>query len=291
MLSSPDLELPQRWRWLRLPSLGRGNASVAELVAGGALVLVVLVAVLGPVLSPYDPIVPSGATFLAPGSAGHLLGTDNLGFDMLSRILSGLRMSLFAAVVVTALSALFGLLVGTLAGFFGGWLDSVLMRLTDLFLAFPATIVAMAIAASLGPSLRSSMIGIGVVWWPMYARLVRGEVRRTAAGLHVEAARMAGVGRGRLMVRHVVPAVLPSVVVTASLDIGAVIMTIAGLSFIGLGSPAPAPELGLMASAGMQYVLTAWWVAVLPGAAVGLLALLFNYVGDGLRVTLRSRGV
>lgn len=169
------------------------------------------------------------------------------------------------------MTAVFGTVIGVLAGFKGGWLDTILMRVTDLFLAFPATIIAMAVAASLGPSMTSSMIGISVVWWPLYARLVRGEVRRLLVLPHVEAARMSGTKGVRLLTRHVLPAVMPTIAVTASLDIGGVILTLASLSFVGLRSPAPAPELGRMASEGMRYVLNAWWIAVFPGLIVGFL--------------------
>ncbi|MFT4082361.1 MAG: ABC transporter permease, partial [Nocardioides sp.] len=278
---------PQRARARRVRPRRRPTA---EAVAFVLLAVVVLAAIVGPWISPYRTDVASGEPYLHPFSGGHWLGTDNLGFDVLTRILAGTRISLFAAVVVTGVSAIFGLLVGAVAGFAGGWVDAVLMRITDLFLAFPATIVAMAIVAGLGPSLHSSMIGISIVWWPLYARLVRGETRRAATSLHVEAARMSGTHGSRLMLRHVVPTVLPTVLVTASMDIGGVIMTLASLAFVGLGSPAPAPELGLMASAGMQYVIAAWWIPVMPGIAVGVLSLLFNYVGDGVRSVLRSRG-
>ncbi len=261
-----------------------------EAVALVALAIVLLLAIFGPVISPYATDIPSGKPFLAPFSGGHWLGTDNLGFDVLTRVLAGTRISLFAAVVVTLVSALFGLLIGTLAGFVGGWLDVLLMRITDLFLAFPATIVAMAIVAALGPSLRSSMIGITIVWWPLYARITRGEIRRAATSLHVEAARIGGTRGARLMLRHTVPTVLPTVLVTASLDIGGVIMTLAALAFVGLGSPAPSPELGLMSSAGMQFVLDSWWIPVIPGIAVGILSLIFTYLGDGMRSRLRSKG-
>jgi peptide/nickel transport system permease protein len=261
-----------------------------EAVALAALAIVLLLAVFGPIVSPYATDIPSGEPFRAPFSGGHWLGTDNLGFDVLTRVLAGIRISLFAAVVVTLVSALLGLLIGTVAGFVGGWPDVVLMRITDLFLAFPATIVAMAIVAGLGPGLRSSMIGIGIVWWPLYARITRGEIRRAATSLHVEAARIGGTRGTRLMLRHTVPTVLPTVLVTASLDIGGVIMTLAALAFVGLGSPAPSPELGLMSSAGMQYVLGSWWIPVIPGIAVGILSLIFTYLGDGLRSMLRSQG-
>lgn len=298
MPSSPEAVVLDRRAGRRL---GRGAAApvtrrsgTPSRLAGRAsyvlLGLLVVAAVVGPWLSPYRTDVPSGDAYLAPFSTGHVLGTDNLGLDIATRVLAGMRTSLFAAVVVTGVAAVIGLVVGTLAGYVGGWLDSLLMRVTDLFLAFPATIVAMAIVAGLGPGLQSSMIGISVVWWPLYARIVRGEVRRASRSLHVEAARTSGTTGRRLLVRHVVPSVLPTVLVTASLDIGAVVMTLAALAFIGLGSPAPSPELGLMAAGGMDYVLSSWWIPVVPGVAVGVLALLFNYVGDSVRTTLRAKG-
>ena len=288
LLSAP---VPVPARRFVLPRIRLRHGAAGDAIGSVVLALVVLLAVVGPLLSRDSPTAPSGAEFLPPGSLGHLLGTDELGQDILARVLVGLRTSLFASVVVTGLSAVAGLVIGTVAGFLGGWIDSVLMRLTDLFLAFPATIVAMAIAAGLGPSLTSSMIGIGVVWWPLYARVVRGEVRRVMASPHVQGAWMSGTRGIRLAVKHVIPSVLPTVAVTASLDIGGVIMTLASLAFVGLGTPAPAPELGLMSSAGLDYILNAWWIAIIPAVAVGVLSLLFNYFGDGLRKVLRARGV
>ena len=291
MPSSPEMAVPRRR--LLLPGKLRSRtaqAGTGETVALVLLALLVLAALAGPLLSPYRAIIPSGAAYLPPLSPGHLLGTDNLGLDIGTRVLAGTRVSLLAAVVVTGVAALAGLAIGTLAGIAGGVLDAVLMRITDLFLALPATIVAMAVAAGLGPGLRSSMNGIAVVWWPLYARLVRGEVRRVAGSPHVEAARISGTRGPRLVVRHVLPSVLPTVAVTASLDIGGVIGTVAALSFVGLGTPAPAPELGLMAAAGLQYMVNSWWIPVVPGAVVGLLSLLFNYAGDGLRSVLRAKG-
>ncbi len=267
------------------------SLGMAERASVIGVVAVSLVALVGPWLMPYSPIIPSGDPMLPPLSEGHLFGTDTLGLDMGSRLVSGLQRSLLAAVVVTAVAAVLGTFIGVIAGFRGGFLDNALMRVTDLFLAFPATIIAMAVAAALGQSIASAMVGITVVWWPLYARLVRGEVRRVAALPHVQAARVSGVRGWRLLVRHVTPAVTPTISVTASLDIGAVVMTLAALSFIGLGTPAPAPELGRMASDGMSYFLNAWWIAVLPSLAIGLVAFLFNYSGDALRVLLRRKGV
>lgn len=265
-----------------------GTAEKASLIGVAA---VTLLALLGPAVWPYSDIIPSGDQLLEPFKGPHVLGTDTLGMDMAARLLSGMQRSLLAALVVTVVAAIVGSIIGVIAGFKGGVLDTVLMRVTDLFLAFPATIIAMAVAAALGQSIWSAMVGITVVWWPLYARLVRGEVRRVAVLPHVQAARVSGVRGWRLVSRHIAPAVSPTIAVTASLDIGAVVMTLAALSFIGLGTPAPAPELGRMAADGMNYFLNAWWISVLPSLAIGLLSFLFNYAGDALRVGMRSKGV
>ena len=242
-----------------------------------------------PVLAPHSPVLRSGDALLQPGSAGHLLGTDALGYDLFARALYGMRASLFAAVIVIASGVLGGGLVGVLAGALPGWVDGLLMRITDLFLAVPGLVIAMAVAASLGASYRSALIGIAVVLWPMYARLVRGEIRAWAARPHLEAARLAGVPWGRRVTRHLLPGVRSTVVIAASLDVGGLVVALSALSFMGLSSPAPAPELGAMAAQGMQYLLTAWWVPIVPGVAVMLLALVANYAGDAVRDMLRRR--
>jgi peptide/nickel transport system permease protein len=190
---------------------------------------------------------------------------------------------------VIASGVLIGGLIGLIAGASGGWVDDLLMRITDVFLALPGPILAIAVVAALGPSLRHTLIAVGIVWWPFYARIVRGEVKALAARPHLEAARLAGVGRIRLAVRHLLPGAIPATMVTASLDVGNLVLTLAGLSFLGLGAPAPAPELGAMAARGLTYLLQEWWVPVMPGVAVLLLALLSNLAGDGLRDLLGDR--
>ncbi|MFI1734180.1 ABC transporter permease [Streptomyces acidicola] len=271
------------------PAAGRAHHAVGGRLALAALAALVLLALLAPVVSPHSPVLRSGDAFLQPGSAGHPLGTDALGYDLLARVLYGMRASLLAAAVVIASGSLIGGLVGVLAGALPGWVDSVLMRLTDLFLALPGLVIAMAVAASLGASYRSALIGIAVVWWPMYARLVRGEIRAWATRPHLEAARLAGVPWGRRVVRHLLPGVRSTVVVAASLDVGGLVVALSALSFVGLSSPAPAAELGAMAAQGMPYLLTSWWVPIVPGIAVMLLALVANYAGDAVRDLLRRR--
>lgn len=269
---------------------GRGRTGrQAAWVLVGLLVALTLLAVLARLLAPDDPIQPVAAPQLPPGSPEHLLGTDSIGRDVLSRTLFGLQTSWFSALAVVAVGLLVGGVVGVAAGVGGGWVDAVLMRVTDLFLALPSTLVAIALVAALGPGLRNTLLGMSIVWWPYYARLVRAEVRSVVARPHVEAARLAGVGRARLVLRHVLPGVVPTAVVTASLDIGNVVLLLAGLSFLGLGQPAPAAELGADTAAGTQLLLSAWWVPVVPGVAVLVLSLVANLAGDGIRTLLGPR--
>jgi peptide/nickel transport system permease protein len=182
-----------------------------------------------------------------------------------------------------------GGLIGLVAGVLGGWVDDVLMRFTDLFLALPGPVLAIAIVAALGPSFFHTLLGVAIVWWPFYARIVRGEVRALASRPHVESARLAGAGVVRRALKHLLPGAVPAVVVTASLDVGNLVVTLASLSFLGLGAPAPAPELGAMAARGLQYLLQEWWVPVMPALAVFLLALVSNLAGDGFRDLLGDR--
>lgn len=267
---------------------GRSGRRLAWSLVGLLIVLTVL-AVFARFLAPADPIQPVAAPQLPLGSADHVLGTDSIGRDILSRTLFGLQTSWFSALAVVAIGLLVGGIVGVAAGVAGGWVDSLLMRVTDLFLALPSTLVAIALVAALGPGLRNTLLGMSIVWWPYYARLIRSEVRSIVTRPHVEAARVAGVGRARLVLRHVLPGAVPTAVVTASLDIGNVVLLLAGLSFLGLGQPSPAAELGADTAANTQLLLSAWWVPVVPGAAVLLLSLVANLAGDGIRTLLGTR--
>ncbi|MFD0525714.1 ABC transporter permease [Paractinoplanes durhamensis] len=255
----------------------------------GLLGLITLIALTARWLAPDDPIQPVGDFNLPPGSPGHLLGTDLIGRDLLSRTLWGIQASWLSALAVVLVGLLAGGLIGLVAGAAGGWVDNVLMRLTDLFLALPGVLVAIAIVAALGPGLEHTLIGISIVWWPYYARIIRGEVRALAARPHVEAARLAGAGKGRILRRHLLPGAVPTAIVTASLDIGNVVLLLAGLSFIGLGQLAPAPELGADTARALSQLLAQWWVPVVPGLAVMLLSLIANLGGDALRELLDGR--
>jgi peptide/nickel transport system permease protein len=231
--------------------------------------------------------VPAGNPFNPPGSP-NLLGTDEVGRDMFTRILYGARTSWITAFIVIASGVAIGGAVGLAAGAAGGWVDTVLMRLTDTFLALPAPVLAIAVVAVLGPSLFHLVLAVVIVWWPYYARIVRGEIKALSARPHMEAARVAGVSTFRLWTRHLLPGAIPPIIVAASLDVGGLILTLAGLSFLGLGAPQPAPELGAMVARGLPYLLDFWWVPVGPAAAVFVLAVLANLTGDALRDALET---
>lgn len=214
---------------------------------------------------------------------GRLLGTDDQGRDLFARTVLGMRTSWFAALAVIALGVLVGSLIGLLAGFAGGKVDAILMRLTDAALALPGPLVALAVVAALGPGLRNTLLAVAATWWPWYARIVRGQVHAIVGRPHVEAARMGGITRRRVAFVHVLPGTVGPIVVAASLDVGAVILVLAGLSFLGLGSPAPAAELGAMTARGLTYLFNAPWIALAPAGALFVLAVLANFAGDATR--------
>jgi peptide/nickel transport system permease protein len=231
--------------------------------------------------SPYNPTAPSGAPLTAP-SAAHLLGTDELGRDVLSRTLYGVRDSLPLAFAVVAGGVLIGTVLGGLAGFFGGWIGSVIMRLVDLTLAFPAILLAMVMTASLGPGLFHIGIALVIVWWPIYARLLRAQILSVKEWPHVEAAVAAGVGRWRLFRVHILPLAFTPLLINATLDLGQVVLLASGLSFIGLGPTPPTPEWGLMINDATGFFYQ-WWLALGPGVAILTVVLAFSFIGDGLR--------
>src|SRR5215213_4700320 len=274
-----------RERRLVLPG---SSSTVVSWIGASLAIVVTLIAIAVPLLAPHDPLIPVGMPLQGPGKSGFLLGSDSIGRDILSRVLYGARASWFAALVVVAIGLLIGGLVGLIAGATGGWVDSVLMRITDAFLSLPAPVLAIAVVAALGPDFVHTLIAVSIVWWPFYARLVRGEIARLAARPHVEAAKLAGVGRIRLALRHLLPGAVPNALVAASLDIGTLILTLAALSFLGLGQSAPAPELGADTARNLTYFLQPWWVPVMPGLAVLVLALVANIAGDCLRSLMKT---
>jgi len=262
-------------------------------VAVGAAILLILLALLSllaPVLAPKDPFETDLAMRLAPiGTPGYPLGTDDLGRDILSRLIWGGRVSLLVGLGAVLVAMILGILVGLIGGYFGGWTDSVIMRLIDILMAFPAILLAIAIVASLGPGLRNAMIAVSIVGIPYYARIVRGNVLSLREQEFVEAAHMIGTSHIRIMARHVLPNCLGPLIVAATLDVGWMIMAAAGLSFLGLGAQPPTAEWGVMLSQGRQFIRVAPHISILPGAAIFLVVLAFNFLGDGLRDALDPR--
>jgi len=259
-------------------------------ILGALLVVaVVIIAAVGQAAAPYPPLKPSYTDLLAAPTWVHPFGTDQLGRDLLSRVLSGARISLEVAAVVLLMGVGIGTLLGLLAGYLGGVVDELIMRLTDVFLALPALVLAVAITAALGPSVTNTMIALGIVWWPWYARLVRGQVLSIREMPFVEAARAIGVPLPRMLWRHILPETLTPIIVQLSLDVGYAVLAASSLSFIGLGAQPPAPEWGAMISDAQTYVRDAWWTAAFPGMAIALTAIGFNLLGDGLRDFLDPR--
>ncbi len=266
------------WRALRANPL---------LAVGCTLVLlIVLVAIFAPLLAP-SPADAGTATHpfvvLRAPSAGHWFGTDEVGRDILSKVIYGTRVSPVIAVIVLVIACGVGVPLGVAAGFLGGWVDELIMRVTDVFLAFPPLLLALALAAVLPASLTSLTIAIAAVWWPWYVRLLRGQAASVAGRPYVEACRALGVSRLRIIFRHVLPNSVTPLLVQVSLDVGGVILTASALSFLGLGAQDPTPDWGLMVAEGQSYFTPDWWLVTFPGLAILVTAFAFNLLGDGLR--------
>jgi peptide/nickel transport system permease protein len=274
---------PWRRAWRRL------RRRRGALLGLAVVLLFVAMAVLAPWLSPYDPIETSWSAIRKAPSAAHWFGTDDIGRDVLSRVVWGTRASLLAGVVSVSISLLLGVPIGLAAGFIGGFVDALISRITDAFLACPFLILAIAMAAFLGPSLTNAMIAIGVSATPVFVRLTRGQVQGVKVEDYIEAARALGNPPLRIAWRHVLPNVLPPVIVQATLAIAAAIIAEASLSFLGLGQQPPAPSWGSMLNTAKNYVDNAPWMAIWPGLAIFLLVLSFNLLGDGLRDALDPR--
>jgi peptide/nickel transport system permease protein len=259
------------------------------LLGVGIVLAVVTVGLAAPLLAPYDPLALDIANRLQPLSRAHPLGTDHLGRDLLSRIIYGARISLGVGVTIAVMGALVGTVLGLLAGYLGGKIDETIMRICDMFLAFPALILAMALAASLGPSLRNTMLALVVIWWPWYTRIMRGQVLALREAEYVMAARSLGASTRRLMFLHLLPNAVPPIIVQATLDIGNAILIASSLSFLGFGAQPPAPEWGAMTSDGRTFLRDYWWYPTFPGLAIMGTVIGFNLMGDGLRDLLDPR--
>ncbi|RNJ41421.1 ABC transporter permease [Mesorhizobium erdmanii] len=249
--------------------------------------VVTIMAVLAPWITPFDPQLRVAGAYLPP-SVEHWFGTDEIGRDLFSRVILGVRYTWLPGLAVIGFSLALGSLVGLISGLMGDKVDLVIERIVDLFLVLPATLIALAVVAALGPGLVNTMIALAIFWWPWYARISRDEIRRLKARPHVEAARMAGVRGPRLLLRYLLPGVVPALVIGASLDVANIIMTLSLMSFLGLGLPAPAPELGAMTSRTLDSLTVYWWLPILPAAIIFLLCLLANLAGDGIRAALRG---
>jgi peptide/nickel transport system permease protein len=260
-------------------------------LAGLVIIVVFLVlAIFGQAIAPHDPFAQdiTGSKLLPP-SLTHPMGTDELGRDLLSRVMTGARISLQVAAVVLGFAVVFGTLVGAVAGYFGGIVDEVLMRFTDMFLAFPALILAIAIAAALGRELHWTMIALATVFWPWYARLVRGQILSIRERDYVTAAESIGMSGPRMLLRHILPNAVSVIIIQLTLDVGYAILATSSLSFIGLGAQPPSPEWGTMMSTARNYFREAWWYTTFPGVALTLTVFAFNVLGDGLQDALDPR--
>ncbi|MGA1836307.1 ABC transporter permease [Herbiconiux sp. 11R-BC] len=276
---------PNRWSIrVRVPRAWRRPLGIAGV---SIIAFWVLIALLAPLIAPYGPLAQDSPRFLPP-SPEHWMGTDGVGRDVLSRVMYGAQISLPIAVVLVVLSVIVGGVIGAIAGYAGGVVDSILMRVVDLFFAFPSIILAMAIAAALGPSLTNAVVAIVVVSWPSYARVTRSLVLSLRSSNYIAASRLLGTSSARALVREVVPNIAGPVLVLATLELGAAVLLLSGLSYLGLGAVPPTPEWGAMVSDGAR-TFSNWWVAVFPGLAIFSIVLAFNFLGDALRDGLDPR--
>jgi peptide/nickel transport system permease protein len=254
----------------------------------GAIIvgLLVLVAMFAPWLAPYSPTGQNLSMRLMLPSAENWLGTDELGRDILSRIIHGSRITLLIVVMVAVISAPLGLLIGAIAGYFGGWTDRILMAITDVFLSLPKLIMALAFVAALGAGLQNAIIAIAVTAWPAYARIARAETLSFRNSEFIAAVQLQGASHMRIIGLHILPLCMSSTIIRVTLDMAGIILTAAGLGFLGLGAQPPLPEWGAMISRGRSFILDQWWVATMPGLAIILISLGFCFLGDGLRDVL-----
>ncbi len=255
----------------------------------GAVLLIVLVAILGPYMAPYDPVNGDMMSSLSAPSWSHLMGTDLYGRDMFSRVLYGARIALGLSVSVVVLALVFGTLCGLVAGFFGGLIETILMRIVDVVISFPSIVLVIAVLAALGQSLFTIIVAIAVVDWTTYARLIHSQVLSVRERDFVEACRACGMSSMRILLRHILPNVILAAVVYATLDVCQVILAISSLSFLGLGAQPPTPDWGYMINEGRGFPSLAWWISTFPGLAVLVTGLAFSFLGDGLADTLNTR--
>lgn len=251
--------------------------------------LFLLVALFAPLLAPYNPIATDLSRKLEAPSAAHPFGLDQFGRDVLSRVIMGTRIEVSIIVIISVISIVIGLIVGIVAGYFGGIIDEILMRITDIFLAFPRLVLAMAFAAALRPTLTNAIVAISLVEWTVYARLARAEAMKIRSQPYIEAIRAVGAGNMKIMVFHVLPMSISPIIVQLTMRMGTIILTAASLGFLGLGAQPPLPEWGAIVSDGRSYLMNNWWITAFPGMAIAVTVLGFNLLGDGIRDILDPR--
>ena len=304
MAGAPPLPQPSGLRaWLLSPEpgsrwqarFGRGylgwrafTKNPLAVIGLGIVILLILVAIFADVIAPYSPVAGGDLRTqrLLPPSATYWFGTDDQARDIFSRVVYGSRITLWVVVLVALIATPIGLLVGTVSGYLGGWVDTVLMRITDIFLAFPRLILALAFVAALGPGIENAIIAIAITSWPPYARIARAETLTIRNSDFIAAVKLQGASTPRIILGHVVPLCISSLIVRVTLDMAGIILTAAGLGFLGLGAQPPMPEWGAMVATGRNYLIDQWWVAAMPGLAIFVVSLGFNLLGDGLRDVL-----
>lgn len=280
-----------------LEALGKSSLRVLRLLVrnpmtlAGLLValLLVVVAAFAPWIATHDPVIQNLANALQAPSAAHWFGTDEYGRDIFSRLVYGARITLYIIALVTVIVGPIGLFIGTVSGYFGGIVDTVFMRVTDIFISFPSLVLALAFIAALGPGLEHAVVAIALTSWPPIARLARAETLSLRKADFVVAVELQGASSTRIILRHIVPMCLSSVIIRLTMNMAGIILTAAALGFLGLGAQAPLPEWGAMISTGRRYMLECWWLVAVPGAAIMLVSLAFNLLGDGLRDILDPR--
>lgn len=256
---------------------------LVDRIAFGLVVFLILVAIVGPFVTPYNPFGVATTAAFQPPSAAHLFGTDDVGRDVFSRLLAGTGITLLSSVAIVLIATSIGVIVASIACLLPRWADEAIMRACDIFMSIPSLVLALGLAAALGPSLLSIIVAMVAAAWPSTARLTRGILRETMTSSYVEAAEILGMSRLRLMLRHALPNSLDAIYVQASMDVSGTIVMISGLAFLGVGAPPPSPDWGSMIAEGQQYITNAWWIALFPGMAITLAAVAFGIVGDAVR--------
>ncbi|MDR7378612.1 peptide/nickel transport system permease protein [Rhodoferax ferrireducens] len=292
-MTSTLLSTPQSTAQALRQSLRRGAQRLLHnpMTVAGLLVVValMLVALFAPLIATHNPLEQNLAQALQAPSSAHWFGTDEYGRDVFSRLVQGSRISLYIIALVTVIVGPVGLAVGSISGYFGGWVDNLFMRVTDIFISFPSLVLALAFVAALGPGLDHAVIAIALTAWPPIARLARAETLSLRNADYVVAAQLQGASSARILLRYIAPMLLSSVVVRLTMNMASVILTAAGLGFLGLGAQPPMPEWGAMISSGRRYMMECWWLVATPGAAIMMVSLAFNLLGDGLRDVLDPR--